>query len=82
MPQTIFFFKHFPLTEFEWRTFIIEWEAENQTIKLFNPNELILTYSDPDFTSNIVDQIHYVFYGNPDSNMKMLYRFHECKYEK
>ncbi|XP_053594468.1 uncharacterized protein LOC103576526 [Microplitis demolitor] len=72
--------QHFPLTEFEWRTFIIEWEAENQTIKLFNPNELILTYSDPDFTSNIVDQIHYVFYGNPDSNMKMLYRFHEYHY--
>ncbi|CAD6239516.1 GSCOCG00008727001-RA-CDS [Cotesia congregata] len=72
--------QHFPLNEFEWKTFIIDWDRKSQTIKLYNPNELILSYTDPDFTSSNKVEIHYVFYGNPDPKIKMLFRFHEYHY--
>ncbi|XP_057330031.1 uncharacterized protein LOC130670619 isoform X2 [Microplitis mediator] len=73
--------KHFPLSAFEWKTFIITWEAESQTIKLFDPDKMILSYTDSDYSlSTSKNPIYHVFYGNPDRTIPMLFRFHEYNY--
>ncbi|XP_057328936.1 uncharacterized protein LOC130669842 isoform X2 [Microplitis mediator] len=68
--------QHSPLSAFEWKTFIIIWDKETQSINLFNPHELILSYT----ISNSTIENFLVFYGNPNPSYKMLYRFHQYQY--
>ncbi|XP_036138614.1 uncharacterized protein LOC105835724 isoform X4 [Monomorium pharaonis] len=39
-------FKHTPLSESEWRTFIITWNAEMRKIIIYDTDKIILTYTD------------------------------------
>ncbi|XP_074097016.1 receptor-type tyrosine-protein phosphatase S [Cotesia typhae] len=70
--------QHFPLSSSEWRTFIITWEAENQTISLYDPNKKVLSYIDDKYKSSQKNIKYHVFYRSPNSSL--LFRFHEYNY--
>ncbi|KAK0162464.1 hypothetical protein PV327_006239 [Microctonus hyperodae] len=70
---------HHPLNPHEWRTFIIAWNSVTKTIKLYDPNKMILEYTDYQYTNYNPEQYH-VFFGNPEANLPTQFRFHEYNY--
>ncbi|KAK0158949.1 hypothetical protein PV328_009884 [Microctonus aethiopoides] len=69
---------HNPLNPHEWKTFIITWNSITKTIKLYDPDKMILEYTDYQDT-NYNEQYH-VFFGNPEVDIPTQFRFHEYNY--
>ncbi|XP_028050002.2 receptor-type tyrosine-protein phosphatase T [Monomorium pharaonis] len=63
-------FKHTPLSENEWRSFVITWNSEMRKINVYDTNKIVLTYMDKNGHSS---NNYYMFIR---SNIPMLFRFH------
>ncbi|XP_018393883.1 PREDICTED: receptor-type tyrosine-protein phosphatase U-like [Cyphomyrmex costatus] len=63
-------FKHDPLSESEWRTFVVTWNSMTQRIIIYDTDKIIMTYTDEEESSS--DNYH-MFIRSPSA---MLLRFH------
>ncbi|XP_015127343.1 receptor-type tyrosine-protein phosphatase F [Diachasma alloeum] len=73
---------HRPLSKEEWKTFIITWQEENSTINIYDPDGLVLSYSDdqPPIAKNDSQQEYYFFFDNPNDGVPKIYRLHNYTY--
>ncbi|XP_014300216.1 receptor-type tyrosine-protein phosphatase delta [Microplitis demolitor] len=72
------FINHFPLSNREWKTFVITWEASSRTIALYDPNKRVLSYTD--YESSRTNKKYHIFYRGPDEKVPLLFRYHEYTY--
>ncbi|KAL6261513.1 hypothetical protein P5V15_006601 [Pogonomyrmex californicus] len=65
-------YKHTPLSENEWRSFILSWDAIFRRIEIYDTDEIIMSYNDMDRNKRSNYDYH-MFIRSPT---KMLFRFH------
>ncbi|XP_012542412.2 receptor-type tyrosine-protein phosphatase F [Monomorium pharaonis] len=64
-------FKHTPLSESEWRSFVITWNSKRQKITVYDTDKIIMTYTDKEWRNSY--NKYYMFIR---SISPMLFRFH------
>ncbi|KYN42233.1 Receptor-type tyrosine-protein phosphatase mu [Trachymyrmex septentrionalis] len=64
---------HKPLSESEWRTFVITWNSMIRRIIVYDTDKIIMTYVDEEGPSNITSNNYYMFIRSVTA---MLFRFH------
>ncbi|XP_024890013.1 receptor-type tyrosine-protein phosphatase mu-like isoform X1 [Temnothorax curvispinosus] len=65
--------EHIPLSESEWRSFIITWNSAMRKIIVYDTDKIIMTYTDEERNSLHSHNNYYMFIRSPTT---MLYRFH------
>ncbi|XP_011308081.1 receptor-type tyrosine-protein phosphatase T isoform X2 [Fopius arisanus] len=73
---------HKPLSNEEWKTFMLTWEKKNKMITIHDPYELVLSYTDdePPEMNTESSQEYYLFFDNPKDTVPKIYRFHNYSY--
>ncbi|XP_071578256.1 LOW QUALITY PROTEIN: uncharacterized protein [Temnothorax nylanderi] len=65
--------QHTPLSDIEWRSFIITWNSVMRKIIVYDTDKIIMTYTDEERNSLRSHNNYYMFIRSPTA---MLYRFH------
>ncbi|XP_071640948.1 uncharacterized protein [Temnothorax longispinosus] len=71
--KALYSIEHIPLSESEWRSFIITWNSVMRKIIVYDTDKIIMTYTDEESNSSHSHNNYYMYISSPTA---MLLRFH------